>query len=172
MAKMQRKEATGARVSTGRKVEGKTGKTAFGILSAHACKLSFLFALAAGYALLPSGVWSEHTGLAVFFMATFALTLASVAYSFREKMAHAKNKGIVSLAASAIGLAALSACSAPVACGAASAGVLSIIFPSVLLGFFSQWGPDVVALSIFAQLIALAWMNSLSLRSIARLASS
>jgi hypothetical protein len=137
----------------------------------HACKLVFALALALGFLLVPKSVLEQHFVLSVIFFFTFALTLACVAYAAKENAKHAKGTGTLSVAASAIGLVALSACGA-VACGTIGIGIFSLALPIATVHFFAQYGVYLVAASIVVQVFSLWKMRCLSCKAMKKIAAN
>ena len=138
----------------------------------YLCKAVFAVSLLFGYALVPKAVIGQYFFLSVIFFLTFAYTLSCVAYSARENMKRAKGTGALSVLASAIGLAALSACGLSVACGTIGIGIFSIALPIAAVHFFAQYGAYVVSASILVQLFSLWKMGCLTAKAALKVASS
>jgi hypothetical protein len=134
------------------------------IFRSHYCKIVFIISLILAYFLVPQSVfYSWYSLLGVLYMTVFALTLTCIVRNIKEKILLAKTyqSSIIGVLAAALGMAALQVCGigAPV-CGAAiSAGLLSVIFPSVFLSFLNKYALLIVVGSIILQGIALYFMN-------------
>jgi len=134
------------------------------IFKSHYCKIVFLLSLIGAYFLVPKTVfYGAYTILGVIYMIVFALTLTCLIRSIKEKILLAKHyKGsLIGILAAALGMAALQVCGigAPV-CGAAiSAGILSVIFPSIFISFLNKYALLIIVSSIIIQGIALYYMN-------------
>jgi hypothetical protein len=137
----------------------------------HACKLVFAISLLIGFLLVPQSVLESHFALALLFFITFAYTFACVAYAARENIRHAKGTSTLSVLASAVGLAALSACGAA-ACGTIGVGIFSLALPLAAVHFFSDYGAYIVGASILLQLALLWKMRCLSIKAMTRVAKS
>ena len=138
----------------------------------YICRAVFAVSLAFGYLLVPKAVIDQYFFLSVIFFTTFAYTLACVAYAAKENIKHAGGTGTLSVLASAIGLAALSACSLSVACGTIGFGIFSIALPIAAVNFFAQYGACVVSASILVQLFSLWKMGCLKSKAALKIASS
>ncbi|MFA5930395.1 MAG: hypothetical protein WC861_05935 [Candidatus Micrarchaeia archaeon] len=95
-----------------------------------------------------------------------------MAYAAKENMEHAKGAGALSVAASAIGLAALSACSLSLACGTIGFGIFSLALPIAAVHFFAQYGAYVVAASMLVQLLSLWKMGCLTAAAAKKIAEN
>jgi hypothetical protein len=135
------------------------------------CKAVFALSLLVAYAIVPQQVFSQYAVLAAAFLLSFAYTMACVAYIARERAKVAAGRGALPVIASAVGLAALSACGAA-ACGSIGIGIFSLALPIAAVHFFAQYGAYVVLASIAAQLLSLWGMNCLTLRAAGKIASS
>jgi hypothetical protein len=138
----------------------------------YLCRAVFAVSLVFGYALVPKTVIDQYFFLSAVFFLTFAYTLACVTYAVRENAKRAKGGSALSVIASAIGLAALSACGLSLACGTIGIGIFSIALPIAAVHFFAQYGSYVVSASILAQLFSLWRMGCLSPKAASRIASS
>ena len=138
----------------------------------HICKAVFAVSLVFGYLLVPKLVIDQYFFLSVAFFLTFAYTLTCVAYAAKENIRHAKGTGILSVIASAVGLAALSACGLSLACGTIGIGIFSLALPIAAVQFFAQYGAYVVAASILVQLFSLWSMGCLTIKAALKIASS
>ena len=135
-----------------------------GIFRSKYCLAVLIFSLALGYYLIPKTIfyrWDRLLGYA--FILSFALTTTCIVRNTKEKIVLAKTykSSLASIIAIAVGLAALQACGvgAPV-CGAAiGLGVLSFIFPSILIEKMGQYAVSIIVFSIAFQLISLYFMN-------------
>jgi len=140
--------------------------------ASYLCRAVFAASLVFGYLLVPKTVIDQHFFLSVVFFLTFAYTLACVTYAAKENMKRAKGSSAISVAASAIGLAALSACSLSLACGTIGIGIFSIALPIAAVHFFAEYGAYVVAASILVQRFSLWKMGCLSTKAAMKIASS
>jgi hypothetical protein len=138
----------------------------------YICRAVFAVSLAFGYLLVPHAVIDQYFFLSVVFFLTFAYTLACVAYAAKENIKHAKGTGAISIAASAVGLAALSACGLSLACGTIGIGIFSLALPIAAVHFFAEYGVYVVAASILAQLLSLWRMGCLNVKAASKIAGS
>ena len=136
----------------------------FQVFKSNYSKLVFLSSLLLGYFLIPEHVfygWS--TLLGVIFIISFALVVTCLVRNMKERIALARNytSSIVGTLAVAIGLAALQVCGvgAPI-CGAAiGLGLLSAIFPGIVLNFLTEFSTYIVVISIILQISSLYFMN-------------
>ena len=138
----------------------------------YICRAVFAVSLAFGYLLVPKAVIDQQFFLSAIFFLTFAYTLSCVTYAAKENIKRAKGTGALSVAASAIGLAALSACGLSLACGTIGIGIFSLALPIAAVHFFSQYGTHVVAASILAQLFSLWKMGCLSAKAAKKIAEN
>jgi hypothetical protein len=136
-----------------------------------ACRLVFLLSLLIAYLMVPQAVLGQYAALSMLFFLTFAYTMACVAYAARENARNASGKSTLSVIASAVGLAALSACGAS-ACGTVGIGIFSLALPIAAAHFFAEYGAYVVAASIAAQAFSLWKMGCLSAKAVDKIASS
>jgi len=146
------------------KINKKTGS--------YICRAVFAVSLLFGYLLVPNAVIAQHFFLSVAFFITFAYTLACVTYAAKENVKNASGNGTLSIVASAIGLAALSACSLSLACGTVGIGIFSLVLPIAAVHFFAQYGAYVVSASILAQLLSLWKMGCLAPKAALKIASN
>jgi len=137
----------------------------------YLCRVVFALSLLAAYLMVPQAVFGQHAALSAVFFVTFAYTMACVAYSARENMKNAAGKSTLSVIASAVGLAALTACGTA-ACGSIGIGIFSLAIPIAAVHFFVEYGAYIVAASIIAQLFSLWKMNCLSFKMAAKIVSS
>ena len=137
-----------------------------------ACRAVFAVSLIFGYWLVPKAVIDQHFFLSIAFFLTFAYTLACVTYAAKENIKRAKGTGTLSVVASAVGLAALSACSLSLACGTIGIGIFSLALPIAAVHFFAQYGAYVVSASILVQLFSLWKMGCLAPKAALKIASN
>lgn len=135
------------------------------------CRAAFALSLLVAYFIVPQQVFSQYAALAAAFLLSFAYTMACVAYIARERAKLAAGKGALPVIASAVGLAALSACGAA-ACGSVGIGIFSLAVPIAASHFFAEYGAYVVLASIAAQLFSLWKMNCLTWKAARKIASS
>ena len=140
--------------------------------SSYLCRAVFAVSLVFGYLLVPKAVIDQQFFLSAVFFLAFAYTLACVTYAAKENMKHAKGTGALSVAASAIGLAALSACGLSLACGTIGIGIFSLALPIAAVHFFAQYGTYVVAASILVQLFSLWKMGCLRPKVVLKIVSN
>ena len=138
----------------------------------YICRAVFALSLIFGYLLVPHAVIDQYFFLSAAFFLTFAYTLACVTYAARENAKRAKGTGTLSVVASAIGLAALSACSLSLACGTIGFGIFSLALPIAAVHFFAQYGAYVVLASMMAQLFSLWKMGCLSAKAVKKIAEN
>ena len=146
----------------------KAKKNAGGFL----CRAVFAVSLAWGCLLVPKDVTGPYFFLSAAFFLTLAYTLACITYAAKENIRRAKGSGTLSILASAIGLAALSACGLPLACGAVGIGMISVSLSIAVMHFFAVYGAYVVSASILVQLFALWKMGCLSAKAVMKIAAS
>ena len=137
----------------------------------YTCRAVFALSIVFGYLLVPKAVIDQYFFLSAVFFLTFAYTLACVAYAAKENIRRAKGNGALSVVASAVGLAALSACSLSLACGTIGIGIFSLALPIAAVHFFAQYGAYVVSASILVQLFSLWKMGCLSPKAALKIAS-
>ena len=167
MAKMKKKES-GYFASQNAPTFFSKGKKS----GSYLCRAVFAVSLVFGYLLVPKVVIDQQFFLSVIFFLTFAYTMACVTYAAKENMKHAKGTGALSVAASAIGLAALSACGLSLACGTMGIGIFSLALPIAAVHFFAQYGAYVVSASILVQLFSLWKMGCLKPKAALEIVSS
>lgn len=138
----------------------------------YICRAVFAIFLVFGYLLVPRMVVDQHFFLSAIFFLTFAYTLACVTYAAKENILRAKGSGALSVIASAIGLAALSACGLSLACGTIGIGIFSLALPLAAVHFFAEWGAYIVAASILVQLFSLWKMGCLSAKAVQKIAEN
>lgn len=141
-------------------------------VAGNACKIAFLLSFALGYFIVPSQVTREYLPLAIAFYFTFSYSMACAAYAVRENVKRAHAHGLLSAAASVFGFAALSACGLTLSCGAGVAGLLLSLFPAAIVGYFEQWGAQIVAASIALHLYSVWGMGCLRMRTFLKIAAS
>lgn len=136
----------------------------FYIFKSKYCLLFFSLSLLLGYILIPKTVfYGWYTILAITFMTLFALAVTCIIRNVKEKIIVVKTykSSIIGIIAVAIGLVALQACGvgAPICGAAVGFGILSSIFPSVLLWKISKYAIYLLEISIVFQGVALYFMN-------------
>jgi len=140
--------------------------------ASYLCRAVFAVSLVFGYLLVPKAVIDQYFFLSAAFFLTFAYALACVTYAVKENIKRAKGTGAFSVAASAIGLVALSACGLSLACGTIGIGIFSLALPIAAVHFFAQYGAYVVLASMLLQLFSLWKMGCLSAKAAMKIASS
>jgi len=138
----------------------------------YICRMVFAVSLAFGYLLVPKEVIGQYFFLSVAFFLTFAYTLACVTYAAKENIRRMKGTGALSVIASAVGLAALSACGLSLACGTIGIGIFSLVLPIAAVHFFAQYGAYVVSASILIQLFSVWKMGCLKIKAALKIASN
>lgn len=124
------------------------------------------FALVAGllYWLMPQEIfWGSQKWLAFAFIFSLALVITCTVRNFKEKVILAKTyrHSLLSILATAVGLASFQICSAaaPV-CGVSLAGsILSFVFPVTVIKLVQQYHQLFLIGSILTQLISLHFLN-------------
>ncbi|MFA6328953.1 MAG: hypothetical protein WCY41_05910 [Candidatus Micrarchaeia archaeon] len=139
--------------------------------ASYACRAVFAISLIFGYLLVPKAVVDRYFIVSIAFFLVFAYTMSCVAYAAKENIRRAKRAGALSVVASAVGLAALSACSLSLACGTIGIGIFSLAIPIAAMQFFAQYGVYVVLASMLAQLFALWKMGCLTSKAARKIAS-
>ena len=135
------------------------------VWESHYCKIVFLISVAAGYFLIPNNLFNtwHNVILSIVFILLFATTITCVIRNIKERavMEKTRNGSALSIIAVAIGVISLQVCvaSAPVCGAAVGFGLISLILPTVALGFISQYGTYLIVLSILIQAISLYYMN-------------
>jgi hypothetical protein len=152
-------------------VKGAT-QAACGFCERNACRLAFFLSLAIGFMLAPPLLLEKNIAIAMVFILTFALSMSCVAFSVKEKLRNAKAGSTLSVVASALGFAAIEACSMGTVCGAAGLGILTLAIPGAFLGYFTDYGVQIVLASIAVQLAVLWRMGCLRKEVLLRIAKS
>jgi len=136
----------------------------FKIFKSRYCCGTFLATLIIISILIPKKIfYGYYSILGGFFILLSSLLLTCFVRNIKEKVVLAKAQkmsflGIIFLV---IGLAAMGTCGvgAPV-CGASVAGgVIALLFPGFAFAFFSDHSIVIILFSMFAQVIALYYMN-------------
>ena len=139
-------------------------KYIFYIFKSKYCLIVFILSLFLGYSLVPKAVfYGWYTILAIIFITLFALSITCIIRNVKEKILLAKTykSSVIGIIATAVGIVALQTCGvgAPVCGAAVGLGIVSSIFPSVLVWKISKYAIDLMVISIAFQLLALYFMN-------------
>ncbi len=134
------------------------------VLKSHYCQVVFGASLFLGYFLIPKKIfYGYYTILGIAFIISFSLVLTCLIRQVKErvKLARTYSGAIVSIIATAVGLAALEACGigAPVCGAVVGLGFLSIILPVSASSFVSKYSIAILVISIIIQFGALYFMN-------------
>ena len=134
------------------------------VLQSKICILVFITSLIGSYFLIPKTAFYGNTILiSLLFMITLATTITCVIRNIKEKiiLARTYEGSVISIIATAVGLASLQVCGvgAPVCGAAVGVGILSSIFPYTTVSIISEHAELILIISILLQLISLYFMN-------------
>jgi len=127
-------------------------------------KIAFILSLIISYFLIPKTVfYGWYYLIAILFMMTFSLTMTCIIRNIREKIiANKQCKGsFLGLLASIIGISAFQVCTigAPVCGISLGLGIVSFLFPNILLATMEKYAIFIIFISIGLQLLALCLMK-------------
>ncbi len=136
-------------------------------LKSKYCQLVFFGSLILGYVLTPKNVLiGANKYIAFFFITTFALTIACVVRSVKEKVktAYTHKSSTIGLLASVIGISTLQVCGlgTPVCGASVGIGIVTTVFPGFLINQVRSYSEIILGISILAQLVSLYMMNCFS----------
>lgn len=127
------------------------------------CQIIFVFALIAGYFLLPNRALGI---LEIAFIAIFAITLMCLVKNVKENVQLAKiaGKSAIPLVLYIIGVSSLGICSTSLpVCGVnIGAGIIAIIFPELIKRFLLHYHSLILAASLFLQIAYLFHLKCFS----------
>ncbi len=134
------------------------------VLKSKVCILVFILSLVGSYFLIPkTAFYGKAMVISISFMITLATTITCVVRNIKEKviLARTYESSIISIIATAVGLASLQVCGvgAPVCGAAVGVGILSSIFPYTTVSLISEHAELILLISIIMQLISLYFMN-------------
>ena len=134
------------------------------VLKSKVCILVFILSLIGSYFLIPKTAFYGRTiVISILFMITLATTITCIVRNIKEKiiLARTYESSIISIIATAVGLASLQVCGvgAPVCGAAVGVGILSSIFPYTTVSLISEHAELILIISILLQLISLYFMN-------------
>jgi len=134
------------------------------IFKSNYCKFLFFLFFIASYFVIPKHLFHGNLFvLALLFMVTISLTFTCLVRNTKEKIILAKTykTSIIGLIATIIGVSALQVCGvgAPVCGASVGLGVVSLIFPSVVVGFMDDYAIYLVVFSILAQIASLYYLQ-------------
>ena len=134
------------------------------IFKSNYCKILFVLFFLGSYFLIPKTLFHGYLSLlAVLFMFSVSLTFTCLVRNTKERVLLAKTykSSIIGLLATALGVSALQVCGigAPVCGASVGLSIVSLIFPSVVVGFMDQYAVYLILVSIIVQILSLYYLK-------------
>ncbi|MBR9705973.1 hypothetical protein GOV14_02990 [Candidatus Pacearchaeota archaeon] len=127
------------------------------------CNIVFFISLVLGFFLIPRRIFFSYLNpLAILFILTFALTLTCIARNIKEKIRLARTcaHSVIGIIISIVGISTFHVCTIGGVCATGFVmGIISVIFPSIMISFMQNYAISIIILSILIQLASLYFMH-------------